>query len=91
MVVIDATGLEHVDLETVDALTRVALFARRCGREVRLAGAGPELAGLLELTGLAGILGPEALGEPEHREEARGVEEEGDAANEVPGRLHHLE
>jgi STAS domain len=44
------------DLDTVNALARLALAAQRAGCVVRLRGASPELLGLLELTGLADVL-----------------------------------
>lgn len=86
VVVIDATVLDGVDLETVDALARAALVVRRCGAVPRVAGAGLQLAGLLRLCGLAEALGVdpvavEAGRHAEHREEAAGIEEEGDAGD----------
>ncbi len=40
----------------IDALARLALAARREGARVRLRGASPQLLGLVELTGLGGVL-----------------------------------
>lgn len=96
VVVIDATVLDGVDLDTVDALARAALVVRRCGAEPRVAGAGLALAGLLRLCGLAEALGLDAVAveagrHAEHREEAPGVEEEGDAGDRRPIGLEHLE
>jgi anti-anti-sigma regulatory factor len=91
VVVIDATGLDGADLETVDAVARAALLVRCCGGAPRLTGAGPQLARLLRLCGLAELLGVEPERQPEHREEAPGVEEEGDTAD-LPARgLEDLE
>jgi hypothetical protein len=56
VVVCDVRALP-ADLPTVDALARLELTARRLGREIRLAGASPELLGLLGLAGLAGVVG----------------------------------
>ena len=86
MVVIDVTGLEGVDLETVDALARAALVTRRRGAHPRVVGAGLELVGLLRLCGLAEALGVDPVAvepgrQPEQREEAGGVQEEGDAGD----------
>jgi hypothetical protein len=86
VVVIDVTGLEAVDLETVDALARVALVVRRCGADARVVGAGLALDGLLRLCGLAEALGIDPVAvepgrQPEQREEAGGVQEEGDAGD----------
>ena len=97
----DVGQLPRPDLGTVDALARLQLVARRRGCRVRLANASPELVGLIDLAGLAGVLdvGSEAprrsAGEvrrqAEQREEARGVEEERDARDPVAGELDHLE
>jgi ABC-type transporter Mla MlaB component len=52
----EVTGLT-ADAVTVDALARLALGSRRSGCQVRLLGSSPELRGLVELMGLAGVLG----------------------------------
>ncbi|MCH0539392.1 STAS domain-containing protein [Streptomyces sp. MUM 203J] len=52
-VVVDVTGLTRPDLVAVDALARLRLTARRLGYELTVRGAGHELRGLLDLTGLA--------------------------------------
>lgn len=96
VVVIDVTGLEGADLETVDALARAALVARRCGAEPRVVGVGLELAGLLRLCGLAEALGVhpvtvETGRKPEQRKEPGGVQEEGDPGDLRPIRLEDLE
>lgn len=44
------------DLRAVDELCRLAVAARRLGCTVHLAGAGPELRGLLQLAGVDMIL-----------------------------------
>lgn len=46
-------------LRTVEALARIALVCRRCGRRLRAAGASPDLADLIRLAGLAGVLRPD--------------------------------
>jgi hypothetical protein len=53
------------DLDTVDALARVVLTARRLGCAIRLQDADADLVGLLVLVGLA----REVVGQPEHGEE----------------------
>jgi anti-anti-sigma regulatory factor len=89
VVVFDVGALVSPDLWTIDALARARLVARRDGCELRLADASPELRELLELAGLAEAVPCEegsaldAKGEPEGREEARGVEEERDPADPV--------
>lgn len=52
---IDVQGLA-ADTEAIDALARTALFARRCGIELRLEGVSTELRALIELCGLAAAL-----------------------------------
>jgi hypothetical protein len=51
IVVWDASPLP-AEIATVDALARLRLLARRCGVELRLRGAAPELRELIDLTGL---------------------------------------
>lgn len=46
-------------LRTVEALARLALVCRRCGRRLRAAGASPALAALIDLAGLAGVIRPD--------------------------------
>ncbi|MFP5318689.1 MAG: hypothetical protein ACLGI2_10400 [Acidimicrobiia bacterium] len=62
------------DLGLVDALAHLQLAARRAGGRIEVRGASPDLAGLLELVGLAGALAVEVGGEPEGGEEV-GVQE----------------
>lgn len=91
VVVIDVTGLEGIDLRAVEAVARAALVIRRCGADTRVEGAGLELAGLLRLCGLAEALGLELGRQPEHREVAGGVQEEGDPRDPIAVRLEDLE
>jgi anti-anti-sigma regulatory factor len=44
------------DAAALDALARMALLARRQGRELRLCGVSPELRALIALAGLADVL-----------------------------------
>ena len=46
------------DLAAVDALARLALTARRAGAALDLRGHDAELAPLLQVVGLSGLLGP---------------------------------
>ena len=86
-VVCDVSRIREPDCETVDALARLQLTARRRDRRVRLRGASRELQELLTLCGLnefvpwEGGSGLEAVGKAEEGEESLGVEEEGDAAD----------
>ncbi len=91
VVVCDLKSLAHVDLAAVEALARLQLAARRAGRQIRLRHASADLQALLVLTGLSEVLPldldpqePSGLsvqpqGQSEEREEARGIEEEGDS------------
>lgn len=81
----DCSALNVGDLRTVDALARLQLTARRRGGNLLLHGAPVGLAELVSLVGLARILrlGVEVVGQPEHREEAGGIQEEGDAGDPV--------
>jgi ABC-type transporter Mla MlaB component len=83
----DAHELDRVDLDTIEALARLALAARRVGFRVRLENAPPDLRDLLALVGLADVLpcgprsGLEAGGQAEQWKETGGVEEERDPAD----------
>ncbi len=68
-------GLVEPTCASVDVLARLQLTARRLGCELRLGDAPPRLAELLELLGLAEVLGLEGEREPEQREHPLGVEE----------------
>ena len=79
----DVTEVGLPDLATVEALARIELTVKRLGSDIRLRGASVELLELLALCGLPIGSVLEAEGQSEQREEARGVEEEGDSANPV--------
>jgi hypothetical protein len=64
------------DAHAVEALARVQLEARRRGQAARVCGASSELQELLAFCGLSFVLGVEVCGQPEEREDRRGVEEE---------------
>ena len=84
LIVFEVGALVSPDLWTINALARACLVARRDGCDLRLSDATTELRELLDLCGLARAVpcvegsGLEAEGQPEGREEARCVEEEGD-------------
>lgn len=67
--------------DTVEALARVRLLARRHGCAFGVLHPGDALRDLLVLLGLDEALLLEASGEPEEREQRRGVEEEGEAGD----------
>ena len=79
----DVAAVADPDLATVEALARVELTAMRTGGGICLRGASVELLELLALCGLPFELVLEAEGQAEQREEARGVEEEGDPTDPV--------
>jgi hypothetical protein len=54
--VIDLDGLARADVGIVDVLARVALAARRQGRQVYLQRASPELREIVTLVGLGAVL-----------------------------------
>jgi hypothetical protein len=62
------------DLGCVDRIAKLQLAARRCGMRLVVRDPHPNLAGLLELCGLSGLVGLEPLGQPEGREQL-GVDE----------------
>jgi hypothetical protein len=79
--VCDVGEIGRPDLGTVEVLARVRLTAARLGSGVRLRHASGELVDLLSLIGLRSELPLEVEGQAEEREEASGVEEEGDAGD----------
>jgi len=83
LVLCDLGALPDADLGTVDALARLQLTSRRLGCQVSVRNAPPGLGDLLLLAGLGQVvrLWVEASGQAEEREEALGVEEEGDPAD----------
>ncbi|WP_433402381.1 STAS domain-containing protein [Streptomyces sp. CA-146814] len=58
----DVGDVERADLALVEAVARLALVARRAGRQLRLRRVGPELQGLLDLVGLADVVALEGPG-----------------------------
>lgn len=82
LVICDVTALTEPDLETVDALARLELTARRQGARLLLVEACEDLCRLLAFAGLRDVvlvepeLGLECERETEEREQLRGVEEE---------------
>jgi len=74
----DCRGVAHPDVGTIDRLARLQLAVQREGSELQLVGAQPSLLELLDLCGLAEVLGLEAQRQAEEREELGRVQEEGD-------------
>ncbi len=85
LVVCDVAELVRPDLAAVDALARLQLTARREGAQIRLRHADDRLKELLKMAGLCDAIALcadlplEAGRKPEEREQAGGVEEEGDS------------
>ena len=69
-------GMLAPELETIDALARLELAARRLGLQLRLRDASIELEELLMFAGLREVLGVEAGREAEERKQRVRVEEE---------------
>jgi hypothetical protein len=76
--VVECEGVEHPTMETLGEICRLKLDARRAGCELELKDAGPNLVELLNLAGLAALLLGEGERQAEEREEAGGVQEEGE-------------
>ena len=82
LVICDVTALTEPDLETVDALARLELAARRQGARLLLVEVCEDLRRLLAFSGLRDavlveeLLPLELQRETEQREKVRGVEEE---------------
>lgn len=68
-------------MAAVDHIARLRLCMTRGGYELCLANVSDELRSAIQLAGLAECLGVEVQGQPEQREQLRGVEEEGDLAD----------
>jgi hypothetical protein len=99
-IVCDVRSIIHPDLASLDLVARIVLEARRRRRDITVKGATDGLIGLLALAGLdevvpCGPLGPslavEVVGQPEHREEPLGVEEERDPTDPVTRDIDDLE
>ncbi|TMC14585.1 MAG: STAS domain-containing protein [Chloroflexi bacterium] len=75
--VLDCSALPEADAGQLDGLACLQLSLRRRRCELQLANAGDGLVALIDLAGLAGVLGVEAGGQAEEREEPGRVEEEG--------------
>ncbi|HEX6348956.1 MAG TPA: STAS domain-containing protein [Candidatus Dormibacteraeota bacterium] len=76
--VLDCSALPEADAGQLDRLSGLCLCLRRRQIELRLQNLDPRLRELVDLAGLAGVLGVEAGRQTEEREEAGGVEEEGE-------------
>jgi hypothetical protein len=75
----DVGHVHRADLETVDALARACLNARRFGVRLRVVNASRELQQLIQFAGLEEVLDGRGRRQTEQREEPLGVEERGEA------------
>jgi len=75
VVVCELGALARSDIGTIGVLARLRLTARREGSELVLHDPRPNLLGLIELSGLSGVLRVEPRREAEQREQALRVEE----------------
>jgi anti-anti-sigma regulatory factor len=78
IVLICELGSVRADPHVVELLARLQLLAHRLGGELRLRDCPDDLRLLLELTGLAEVLGLEPRGQSEQGEQPLGAEEEGE-------------
>ncbi|MEK8144635.1 STAS domain-containing protein [Streptomyces sp. M10(2022)] len=68
----DVSGVVYPDLALVEAVARLGLVARRTGGvELRLRNVPPEVRVLLELTGLADVIGPVRTAPGQERDPVR--------------------
>jgi hypothetical protein len=74
----DVGHVRCADLETVSALARARMNARRLGAELSVINASPELQELIAFAGLADALLGRSRRQTEEREEPIGVEERGE-------------
>ena len=80
-VILSCARIQHPSVAAIEYLARLKLGLRRGGRKLCLASPSPELAELIDLAGLAGVLGLEVKGQPEERKEPCRVEKEGELAD----------
>jgi hypothetical protein len=83
-IVFDVGELAGADIATVDALARLQLACGRLGLEIRLRHAAPDLVRLLDLAGLAAVLGVEPGGQAEKGEQRGRIEEERELDDPAP-------
>ena len=65
MITLDCASAPVAELGTVELIALIRLFALECGEEVRLVNVSPGLRDLMELCGLAEVLGVEVERQPE--------------------------
>jgi hypothetical protein len=83
-VVLDCTALAEADAGQLEGIARLCLTLKRRGCALRLADPGDGLVALVGFAGLAEVLGLEAGGEAEEREDPGRVQEEGELGDQAP-------
>jgi ABC-type transporter Mla MlaB component len=83
-IVLDCAALAEADAGQLEGITRLCLRSKRRGCTLRLANPSEGLLELIEFAGLASVLGAEAGGEAEEREDPSRVEEEGELGDQAP-------
>ena len=90
----DCGSISDPGLGTVEALARLRVRLRRRGEALHLVGVPSGLLDLLAFVGIDDLLRAspvEVVGEPEEREEMRGVQEEADPGDPILRHIEHLE
>lgn len=64
-ITLDCASAPVAELGTVELFALIRLFALECGEEVRLVNVSPGLRDLIDLCGLAEVLGVEVQRQPE--------------------------
>jgi len=67
-IILDCASAPVADLGTVELIALIRLCTKECGQEVRLVNVSPGLRDLIEICGLAEVLGVEVERHPEERE-----------------------
>lgn len=88
--VLDCRALVSPDCTTIHQLARLQLAVRRRGFELQLKNANDPLLELIDLAGLAEVLGVKPGRQPKEREHFRRVEEERQIDDPSARELEHL-
>jgi len=80
-VTLNCARIKDPGLAAIDYLARLKLGLRRGGRDLCLASPNDDLIELIELAGLAEVLGVEVERQPEERGEPGRVQEEGELSD----------
>ena len=83
-VVLDCAALAGADAEQLEAIARLCLRLKRRGCLLLVATPSEGLLELIEFAGLASVLGVEAGGEAEEREDPSRLQEEGEVGDQAP-------